>query len=216
MRPRRAASYKRAAIRSTPDRTRAWVRRRSPRSLPSSGERCGFQAACLATTRRPVALRRRQVRRPPPPTPEDASALALDKSVSGAWTRVDPVTTSSASSPGAADVARLAAPETVSASAPTRAGRVVSGLPRLRGHPLDTCRGATPRRTQPLLALTSLWEKIYAEADVALTKFRPLSGRYVVIFEAKCHGPYLRVPTLRRLRYRNRRKAHYRPGRAHP
>ena len=30
------------------------------------------------------------------------------------------------------------------------------------------------------------------------------------------HGPHARVPTLRRSRYRDRRQAHYRLGRAHP
>ena len=30
------------------------------------------------------------------------------------------------------------------------------------------------------------------------------------------HGPHARVPTHRRTRYRSRRKARYRPGRAHP
>jgi len=30
------------------------------------------------------------------------------------------------------------------------------------------------------------------------------------------HGPHARVPTHRRARYRTRRKAHDRPGRAHP
>jgi hypothetical protein len=50
------------------------------------------------------------------------------------------------------------------------------GPPRLPGHPLRTCRGATLRRTQPRLALL-LKEKIYGTIDIAFTENRTLGNR---------------------------------------
>ena len=57
------------------------------------------------------------------------------------------------------------------------------GPPRLLGHPLHTCRGATPRRNQPLLAHSSL-EKIHGEAGIAFTQLRTLGNRNKRYFEA--------------------------------
>ena len=57
------------------------------------------------------------------------------------------------------------------------------GPPRLLGHPLHTCRGATPRRNQPLLAHSSLG-KIHGEAGIAFTQLRTLGNRNDRYFEA--------------------------------
>jgi hypothetical protein len=43
-----------------------------------------------------------------------------------------------------------------------------------------------------------------------------LGIRNAVLSRPPTHGPHARVPTLRRSRYRDRRKARYRLGRAHP
>ncbi len=89
------------------------------------------------------------------------------------------------------------------------------GSPRLLSHPLHTCRGPTPRRNQPLLALSSL-EKIHGDAGIAFTQLRTLGNRNDVISRPLTHGPHARVPTHRRPRYQSRRQAHYRLGRARP
>lgn len=51
---------------------------------------------------------------------------------------------------------------------------------------------------------------------VAFRQNYTLGTRKEIVFEATTHGPHARVPTLRRPRHRDRRKARYRPGRAHP
>ena len=47
---------------------------------------------------------------------------------------------------------------------------------------------------------------------VAFKKRKTLSTRHDRCFVADVHGPRARVPTLRRYRYRDRRKARYRLG----
>jgi len=85
------------------------------------------------------------------------------------------------------------------------------GPPRCLGRPLscvpwsETPPGATsprPTSTERLLSPSRL-----------PTPWAPGIGLFSWL---PTHGPHVRVPTHRRLRYRNRRKAHYRPGRAHP
>ncbi len=66
--------------------------------------------------------------------------------------------------------------------------------------------------SSPLL----LFEKIHGEAVVAFTLHETLGIRNAVLSRPPTHGPHARVPTLRRSRYRDRRKARYRLGRAHP
>lgn len=48
------------------------------------------------------------------------------------------------------------------------------------------------------------------DTAAAFEVHNPLGTRDERCFEAGVHGPHARVPTLRRCRYRHRRKAHYR------
>ncbi len=73
-----------------------------------------------------------------------------------------------------------------------------------------------PAGYDPSLPLP-LFERIHGEVVVAFRANRTLGIRKVIVFEAASpHGSHARVPTLRQPRYRDRRKARYRLGRAHP
>lgn len=84
------------------------------------------------------------------------------------------------------------------------------GSPRCLGHPLRACRGPRPRRMQPPLARSRYGRR--------RLQVRQYPGHPKIRFFRGCstHGPHARVPTHRRVRYRLRRKARSRPGRAHP
>jgi len=90
------------------------------------------------------------------------------------------------------------------------------GPPGLLGRPLRTCRGVTPRRTRPLLAPTSLREDLRRDRHRLHGKQNARHPERILFSKPTTHGPHARVPTLRRSRYRDRRQARYRLGRAHP
>ena len=85
------------------------------------------------------------------------------------------------------------------------------GPPRLLGRPLPACRGRTPRRERPSPRPTSSVRPPSPSREPTLWAPGMCSFRGCM-----SHGPHARVPTHRRPRHRDRRKAHYRPGRAHP
>ncbi len=62
------------------------------------------------------------------------------------------------------------------------------GPPRLRGHPLRTCRGATLRRTQPRLAHFSLRSSLVRSTSPSRKTERSASGM-LIVFEAKNPRP---------------------------
>ena len=80
------------------------------------------------------------------------------------------------------------------------------GYPRCLGHPLRACRGPTtpPGATTPrpfsVRSLLPSGESI------------PWAPGNMFLSWLPTHGPLARVPTLRRIRYRLRRQARYRPG----
>ena len=80
------------------------------------------------------------------------------------------------------------------------------GSPRCLGHPLRACRGLRPRRVQPPLARSRCGRhRLRANRSPRHPESLPIS-------KLLTHGPLARVPTHRRIRYRLRRKARYRPG----
>ena len=85
------------------------------------------------------------------------------------------------------------------------------GDPRCLGHPVRACRGRTtpPDAYRPSPISRCGRRRLQAIRDPRHPESLPISG-------LPTHGPRARVPTHRRTRYRSRRKARYRPGRAHP
>lgn len=72
-----------------------------------------------------------------------------------------------------------------------------------------------PAGPDPSLPLPIL-EEIHEGTVVTFTQNRTLGIRMTSLSRPQPHGPRARVPTLRRPRWRDRREARYRPGRAHP
>jgi len=85
------------------------------------------------------------------------------------------------------------------------------GPPRFLGRPLHACPGRTPRRRRAPPRPT------HAEGVVAFRSFSTLGIREGERLRGRRpHGPHARRPTHRRPCFPVRRKACYRPGRAHP
>ena len=80
------------------------------------------------------------------------------------------------------------------------------GYPRCLGHPLRACRGPRPRRVRPHLAHLSVRSLLPSGESI------PWAPGNMFLSWLPTHGPLARVPTLRRIRYRLRRQARYRPG----
>ncbi len=93
---------------------------------------------------------------------------------------------------------------------PIRLPALSAAPPRCLGRPLSACRGPRPRRVR-IAPRPS-----HGAVAVAFRDYDPLGTRHILRFEADTHGPHARVPTLHRPRHHERRKAHYRLGRAHP
>jgi len=98
---------------------------------------------------------------------------------------------------------------------------VVLRFGKLLGRPLRTCRtrslsAAPPLRIRHLLTPTSLREDLRRGRRRLHGKQNARHPEMTSFSRPRTHGPHARVPTLRRSRYRDRRKAHYRLGRAHP
>ena len=87
------------------------------------------------------------------------------------------------------------------------------GPPRCLDRPLRACRGRTPRRVR-----ASPRPPCISRGGRSCLQARQHPGHPGLHSFRGCisHGPHARVPTLRRSRYRDRRQARYRPGRAHP
>ena len=81
------------------------------------------------------------------------------------------------------------------------------GDPRCLGHPLRACRALRPRRVRPPLAHLSVRSLLPSGCLTPWAPWKADSFRGCM-----AHGPLVRVPTHRRIRYRFRRKARYRPG----
>ena len=95
------------------------------------------------------------------------------------------------------------------------------GPPGLLGRPLPACRtrslsAAPPLRIRPLLTPTSLREDLRRGRRRLHGKQNARHPEMTSFSRPRTHGPHDRVPTLRRSRYRDRRKARYRLGRAPP
>jgi len=85
------------------------------------------------------------------------------------------------------------------------------GPPRCLGRPLRTCHGRTPRRRR------AAPRPRHGETVVACESCRPLGLREEERLRGRLpHGPHVRLPPHRRGPFWPRRKAGYRPGRAHP
>ena len=82
----------------------------------------------------------------------------------------------------------------------------IRGDPRCLGHPLRACRGLRPRRVRPPLAHLAVRSLLPSGETI------PWAPGNMFLSWLPTHGPLARVPTLRRIRYRLRRKARYRPG----
>ena len=99
-------------------------------------------------------------------------------------------------------------------------------------YPGSPSAGSLPRRNE---GLPGAWAILFVRAVVqdpaGCNRPSPVLGAVTVVFRCgntldtrksdsfrgcSTHGPHARVPTHRRIRYRLRRKARYRPGRAHP
>ena len=83
----------------------------------------------------------------------------------------------------------------------------IRGDPRCLGHPLRACRAQRPRRVRPPLAHLSVRSLLPSGCLTPWAPWKADSFRGCM-----AHGPLVRVPTHRRIRYRFRRKARYRPG----
>ena len=118
-------------------------------------------------------------------------------------------------------------------SPPHRCAPLTRCNARRHFYPGSPYAGSVPRRNE---GLPGAWAILFVRAVVDGPRRvrplpRPLSGGVAVAFRLSntlgtpesrflswlpTHGPRARVPTHRRTRCRSRRKARYRPGRAHP